>query len=271
MNHFPGFTSKCRKAMTSCEIILSLLDRTYLVRIALSTMLFTVVSAFGQVSYQDSVTYSNQLMRIEQQLMNDLPSITTNWETCMHPYCIVIAEDGTMFDKKSFLADFHPFPKGFSGHITVTKPKIVFHNNTGVFNYVADEFESVFGQTLHTTYSIMKTYIRNDTSWSMISFQIFEIPQLPQAIHVPVSVLQHYTGVYQLADSNTCAITLQNDTLYMQKSGRSKAVLFAETENMFFREVDTRGRKLFMTDEKGKMFLRERRNGQDVVWTRMRQ
>ena len=268
ITHYLGFNGKCREAMTFYEVILLLMEGTYLKLIALSTMFLATVSAFGQVSFQDSVKYTNQLISIEQQLMDDMPSINTNWDKYMSPDCFVIGEDGTMYDKKAFLADFHPFPRGFSGHINVTKPKAVFHSNTGVLNYVADEFEFVFGQTLHTTYNVMKTYIRNDTSWSMISFQIFEIPQLPQATHVPVSVLLQYTGVYQLSDSNTCTITLQNDTLYMQKSGRSKGVLFAETENVFFREADTRGRKLFVTDEKGDMLLRERRNGQDVVWTR---
>ena len=174
-----------------------------------------------------------------------------------------------MYDRKAFLADFHPFPEGFSGQIQVTKPKTVFHDKTAVLYYVADEFESIFGQTLHTTYSVMKTYVRNDTSWAMISFQIFEIPQLPQAIHVPVSELQRYTGLYRLSENDTCAVTVENDTLYMQKSGRSRTALLAETESVFFRVADTRGRKFFMTDEKGAMFLRERRNGQDLIWTRI--
>ena len=270
INHSLGFNGRCHEAITFYEVIVCPMERTYLKIIALSTMLLAAVSAFGQVSFQDSVKYSNQLIGIEQQLMDDMPSINTNWDKYMNPDCFVIAEDGTMYDKKAFLADFHQFPKGFSERIKVTKPKAVFHNNTGVINYVADEFEFIFGQTVHTTYSVMKTYIRNDTSWAMISFQIFEIPQLPQAIHVPVSVLNQYTGVYQLSDSNTCAITLQNDTLYIQKSGRSKAALFAETENVFFREADTRGRKLFVTDGKGAMLVVERRNGQDVVWRRIR-
>ena len=257
--------------MTFSKTVSSLMGKTSIILIPLSTTLLVAVAARGQVSSRDSVTYTNQLIRIEQQLMDDLPGINTNWDTYMNPDCFVIAEDGTMYDKKAFLADFHPFPAGFSGHIEVTMPKTVFHDNTAVIHYVAEELQSVFGQTLHTAYSVMKTFIRKDTSWSMISFQIFEIPRLPQAIRLPVAVLNRYTGVYQLSDSNTCSITVENDTLFMQKSGRSKTALFAETENVFFRTADTRGRKLFVTDGKGTMLLVERRNGQDVVWTRKKQ
>jgi hypothetical protein len=89
--------------------------------------------------------------------------------------------------------------------------------------------------------------------------------------HPPASPeqLKKFKGVYQLSDSNKVYITLANDTLYYQGNNRSKRALFAETENIFFTLADTRGRKVFTSDEQGKMILRERRNGQDVVWKKI--
>lgn len=51
---------------------------------------------------------------------------------------------------------------------------------------------------------------------------------------------------------------------------RAKETLFPETDNVFFRLHDTRGRKFFVEDEQGKMLLRGRRNGEDVVWKRIK-
>jgi hypothetical protein len=250
---------------------------TYLVKknllklIAALIVLSGAVSAFGQVSYADSIRYSNQLISIEQQLMDDLAGgISINWNKCLHENWFVVTEDGSKRDKKTFLADLKPLPKGYSGYIKIIKPKTVFYNNTAVISYVADEYESVFENKLHTNYGVMNTYVRNDTSWTMISSEVFEIPQLPPPIDVPVAILKKYTGLYQLSDSNTCIISLKNDTLFYQRNGRPQFALLPETETIFFRMADTRGRKIFVEDENGIMLMRERRNGQDVIWKRIK-
>jgi len=228
----------------------------------------TFISA--QVSFADSIRFTNQLIRIEQQLMDDVGAgVKVNWEKYMHKDCFIVTEDGIMLTKETFLNGISPFPKGYSGHINVIKPKTVFYNNTAIINFVADEYENVFLNKIHTTYNTIDTYIKNDTSWLMVSLHIFEIPQLPPAIAVSPSVLEKYIGIYQLSDSIACTISLQNDTLFYQRTGRARFPLFAEMENVFFRTADARGRKLFM-EENGIMLMRERRNGQDVTWKRIR-
>ncbi|HMG68442.1 MAG TPA: nuclear transport factor 2 family protein [Chitinophagaceae bacterium] len=242
---------------------------TFVKVFAFSLALLLGLAAISQVSHEDSIKYAKQLIGMEQQLMDDIPSGSIiHWDAYLNKDFFVITEDGSMLDKKTLLETFQPMPKGYSGHINVIKPKIVFHGNTAVIQYVSDEFENVFKNKIHTQYSSMNTYIKSDTSWQMISSQVFEIPLLPPAIKVPVSVLKQYTGIYQLSDSNTCIISIERDTLYYQKSGRSKIALLPETENIFFRLSDARGRKLFVKDENGVMLMRERRNGQDVVWIR---
>jgi hypothetical protein len=239
--------------------------------IFLATIALLHVRTFAQISYADSVAYSRQLIQMEQQFMDDIAvGVTGHYQKYMHPNCFIITEDGTMLGKQAFLADFQPLPKGFSGYIKVIKPKTVFYGNTAVIQYVSDEYENVYESKLHTMYSSMNTYIRTDTLWQMISSTIFEVPLLPPPVKVPASILKKYTGTYQLSDSITCNISLEHDTLFYQRAGRAKTALLPETENIFFRPVDTRGRKLFVTDEKGVMLMRERRNGQDVVWKRIK-
>jgi len=82
--------------------------------------------------------------------------------------------------------------------------------------------------------------------------------------------LKQYAGHYQLADSNTCVISLKNDTLFIMKKTGGPVALFAETENIFFRRADTRGRKIFVKNEKGDMLMLERRNGNDLSWKRIK-
>ncbi len=56
--------------------------------------------------------------------------------------------------------------------------------------------------------------------------------------------------------------------MFIQKNKKSVQALFDDTNNVFFTKIDTRGRKLFVKDATGALLMRERRNGQDVVWRR---
>lgn len=191
---------------------------------------------------------------------------TTLWTKYLDKNFFIVTEDGTRFTRQSFLETFRPLPKGYTGSIQVAQPKISFHDAVAVMAYVADEHETVFGQQLHTTYGTINTYYKTDTSWMMLASEVYEIPQLPPAIRVAPDVLQQYTGVYQLTDTVSCTITYERDTLFIQKKTGAEQALFAETNNVFFRLHDTRGRKIFTKNEAGTMLMLERRNGQDLVW-----
>ena len=218
----------------------------------------------------DSASKAQQIIRLEQTLANALPGDTMPWSRYLAPNWYVTTEDGTGFFKEPFLHDFAAFPPGFSGNIRVTKPVLVFHDKFAVIHYVADEHETVFGQQLHTTYGTVDTWYKSDTSWVMLSMLSFEIPQLPPAIHVDTAILRQYTGTYQLSAERMAVVSLQRDTLFIQKGKNPPEALLAETQRVFFRMSDTRGRKLFVTDEAGNMIMRERRNGQDLVWKKVK-
>jgi hypothetical protein len=237
----------------------------YLVLACLMVSFF--LNSFAQ---EDSAAKAQQIIGIEQTLMNALPGDTVPWNKYLAPNWYITTEDGTGYFREAFLRTFSAFPSGFSGNIQVTKPVLVFHDNTAVIHYVADEHESVFGQQLHTTYGMVDTWYKNDSSWVMLSALTFEIPQLPPAIRVKASVLRQYTGTYQMSADRLAVVSLQRDTLFIQKGKNPPEALLAETENVFFRMSDTRGRKIFVRDASGDMIMRERRNGQDLVWKRIK-
>ena len=113
----------------------------------------------------------------------------------------------------------------------------------------------------------MNVYYRAKGQWKLVGSQVFEVPQLPPGIAVPATVLQQYAGLYALTDTIFCEISVTNDSLFIRKTG-SKEYLIPETENVFCRKSDTRGRKIFMNNADGSMMMLERRNGQDLIWKR---
>src|SRR6185503_214533 len=236
-------------------------------KIVLRAVLLLLVSLRGNAQ-TDSAANARQIIKLEQQLQDALPGDTATWNKYLDPKLHVVDEDGAGAFKKEFLATMGPFPKSISGHVWVTQPVFVFHDNVAVIQYVADEYEQFFNAKLHTSYATTDTWYKTASGWVMLSMQVFEIPALPPAITLDTRVLKQYTGVYKLGDEDTATITLKNDTLFIQKSGRKPDALFAETNNVFFRKSDARGRKLFVEDEVGNMLMLERRNGQDVVWKR---
>ncbi len=238
-------------------------------RIFFSAFLFFVVLPFCNAQ-SDSAAQAAKLMQLEQLLNDDLPGDSSLWSKYLDRQWYIVDEDGNGLTRKDFLQSFRPFPKNVSGYIKITNPVITFHGDIAVVHYVADEHENYYGNQLHTTYGTIDTWYKTDTSWIMLGMQSFEIPALPPAIKVADQTLKMYTGTYRLSDSNVSVITLKNDTLFLQKNQRSPTALLPETMNVFFRYGDARGRKFFVKDDSGQMLMLERRNGQDVIWKRIK-
>ncbi len=225
--------------------------------------LFLVTSLHGQT---DSITKANTLLRIEQALCDALPGDTATWAKYLDPAWHAVTEDGSATNRKDFLLGFSAFSKGVSGHINVIRPLCLFHGNVAVVHYVADEYETVYGQQLHTTYAAADTWYQTGTDWRMISMQIFEIPQLPPAIKPVSADIQKFTGIYELTESKTAEVRWRNDSLLLIKGNHPPELLYEEIDHVFFTKTNTRGRILFVKGESGNRSMIERRNGQDLVW-----
>ena len=214
----------------------------------------------------DSAGKANYLISIEQSLCDALPGDSTTWSKYLDPHWYAITEDGSGTDRKAFLEGFSPFSKGISGNIHVIKPVCLFHEDIAVVHYTADENEIVFNQKLHTSYAVMDTWYKTGNSWKMISMQIFEIPQLPVPVKPITSELKKFIGTYEMTENKTAVISLSGDSLFVQKSNRPRELLYPETDNVFFTPNNTRGRIIFMKEASGQIVMKERRNGQDLVW-----
>ena len=230
---------------------------------------FIFMSIFPHIisAQTDSVLKANTLIRIEQALCDALPGDTATWSKYLDPAWHAVTEDGSETNRKDFLLGFSPFSKGVSGHISVIRPLCLFHGDVAVVHYVADEYETVYGQQLHTTYAAADTWYQTGNRWQMISMQIFEIPQLPPAVKPVLADIQKLTGIYELTENKTAEVRWRNDSLLLIKGNHPPELMYEETGNVFFTKTNTRGRILFVRADSGKMKMIERRNGQDLVWT----
>ena len=230
-------------------------------------LLLSLPFTYGQT---DSAIKAGQIIRLEQRLADALPGDSATWNKYLDPTWHLVDEDGNGSFRAEFLAGFKPWPAAISGHVSVTRPVLGFHGDVAVIQYVADEYETYYGQKLHTTYGTMDVWYKTDTSWMMLSMQDFEIPGFPPSVKVDPAVAKSYTGTYLLSDENLAVVSYKADTLYIQKNNRKAEALYPESKNVFFRRTDARGRKIFITDDTGTKLLLERRNGQDVTWKKIK-
>ncbi len=220
---------------------------------------------------QSKTNIENELINISQEISDAIPAGNKSvWEKYLMDSCFVISEEGDVNTKDYIISQTNPLPKGFSGNIKVTKPTFAFYNNTVVMNFISKEHENVFGQEIHTEYSMCETFVKTDEGWRVLALQVFEIPQHPDPVDVDSSILKKYLGVYQLGDSRIYEITMDDGKLFINRKDKPKEELFAENENTFFTISDTRGVKIFVKDKTGGYNLIARRNGKDIVWVKIK-
>ncbi len=92
----------------------------------------------------------------------------------------------------------------------------------------------------------------------------YNLPKDRKAVSVPESILQSYTGVYELTPTFKITVTLENGSLKAQATGQSEFDLFAETNERFFLKV-VDAQITFVKDNDGKVTgLVLHQNGNDM-------
>ncbi len=237
----------------------------------IAALVFLLGQCHAQVASQDTSTQTAELLAIEQTLLNAVGTgDTLAWKTYLDDSFLLVSEDGSRSTKAELLSSLHPFPRGYTGRINIVQPSIVFSGNLAIMHYVADEYETVFGQQLHTTYATMNVYTHDSTQWRLLSSQVFEIPKAPPRVAVSADVERAYVGTYEMGDSMTYTVTMNGKALYGSRNEKAPQELIPETDNIFFVTGDARGRKLFVKDANGTIQMLPRRNGEDIVWKRRR-
>src|SRR5262245_35058165 len=160
----------------------------------------------------------------EQGLMDAIaPGNKGVWEHVMDPTCVVTTEEGEVLTKAQFLDGFRPLPAGLSGRIQVTDLSVREFPGFALVRYLADESESVFGQSLHGQYRVTDTFRRRGGSWSMVGSQLTVVTRDPPAQQVSHADWPGLVGTYRLLpDGWTFSVELRDGQLV---GGRDPAKL----------------------------------------------
>lgn len=77
------------------------------------------------------------------------------------------------------------------------------------------------------------------------------LPSERKEVHVDPKILDGYVGTYQLAPTFSLTVTREGDHLFLQPTGQSKSVLFAQSDKEYFlKTVDAQ--ITFVTDRQGR-------------------
>jgi len=225
-------------------------------------------SGAGQAEDRDRVLA--QVTALSQKLLDAIPSGDKKvWNEILADDAVYSDEDGRILTKKEIVGELRPLPKGYSGFIKITRPRLVFRPNLAVLAYVAAEEETIFGQLLKTDFPATDVYEKRDGRWRLLSSHVTVIPKQPPATRLALSQLDAYVGTYELAPGVDYVVKRDGESLLGQRTGRREEELFAEADGIFTLK-GYRGRKMFVRDSAGRVIeLRDRRDGNDLVWRRV--
>ncbi len=207
---------------------------------------------------------------LSQKLLDAIPSgDKTVWNEILAEDAVYSDEDGRILTKKEIVDELRPLPKGYSGFIKVTQARLVLRPNVAVLAYVSAEEETIFGQTLKTDFPTTDVYEKRDGRWRLVSSHVTVIRKQPPVIRLAPGQLDAYIGTYELAPGIDYVVKRDGERLLGQRTGRKEEELSAEADGIFTLK-GYRGRKMFLRDSAGRVIeLRDRRDGNDLVWKRV--
>jgi hypothetical protein len=233
-------------------------------------MLLAAGAAFALRSVADEPAITqDELVRRTQELFDSI--VPGNQE----PFRKYFADDAMFFDEKgrnmekpALVKDIQPMPKGYSGTIKLVRPKSHIEGDVAILSYDLDETETIFGQNLKARYHETDTWMRRGGKWQIVAGQVLRYYEDPAPGKADTSKLPSYVGTYRLGPERTMTVNAEDGHLYATRNGRPREELIPEASDIFFRK-GVEGRILFGHSDDGNVTtLIDRRNNEDVVWTK---
>ena len=235
-----------------------------------------IIFATALAHAADAPITQDELVRRTQELYDAIvPGDQAPWKKYFADDCIFSDEKGRTFNKAKLIADITSLPAGYSGSIKVNNVQSRIINDTAVLSYDLDETETIFGQNLTARYHVTDTWLRRSGEWKIIASQAHRYYEDPAIGKIDPKKFGDFVGIYELAPDQTRSVTAEGGNLFVERKGKreqlnKKEQLFPETSDLFFRK-GVEGRILFRYDAHGKVdALIDRRNNEDVVWTKKR-
>jgi Domain of unknown function (DUF4440) len=222
-------------------------------------------------SVDEPVITQDELVRRSQELFDSVaPGNAEPFKKYFAEDAMFFDEKGRSMDKTALVKDVRPMPQGYSGTIKLVRPKSHIEGNVAILSYDLDETETIFGQNLTARYHETDTWMRRGGKWQIIAGQVLRYYEDPAPGKADVSKFQNYVGTYQLGPERKLAVSAEGDHLYSQRTSHARVELIPEASDIFFQK-GVAGRMLFGASADGKVIsLIDRRNNEDVVWTKVK-
>ncbi len=233
---------------------------------------FSVAAGAGEPAKAQAASPATvEWFRVTEQALMDAVATGDKgvWERAMDPSCTVTSEEGEVTSRQEFLDEMRPLPQGLSGGITVRDLTVQEFPGFAVVRYLADEWESVFGQRLTTKYRTTDTFRRDGKSWKMVASHVSVVTQDPPAQPVSGAGWGAFAGTYGLLpDGWTLTVELKDGTLW---GGRDPAKLqrFIPLTPDAFVLTGHLGEWIFVTENGRAVKILNFRKFEPLVWTRV--
>ena len=207
----------------------------------------------------------------EQELADSfLRGDKTAWERVLDPKSMGTSEEGQMTDKQQVLDGLRPLPPGVAGGFAVNELTVQEFSEFAVVRYVADGWQSVFGQMLATKYRITHSFRRDGASWRLVASHVSVVTQDPPPQTVSSAAWPNFVGTYQLLPGGwTLTVELRDGKLYGGRDPKALKPLIPLAPDAFTLSGSL-GEWIFVTDANGRATrIVAIRKTQALVWTRV--
>jgi ketosteroid isomerase-like protein len=228
----------------------------------------TSAVAWRGVANEPAIT-QDELVRRTQELFDSVaPGNAEPFKKYFADDAMFFDEKGRGMDKAALVKDIQPMPKGYSGTIKLVRRKSHIEGDVAILSYDLDETETIFGQNMTARYHETDTWMRRGGKWQIVAAQVLRYYEDPAVGKADTSKFPSYVGTYRLGPERTMTVTSEDGHLYATRNGRPRQELIPEASDIFFRK-GVEGRTLFGHSDDGKVIsLIDRRNNEDVVWTK---
>ena len=235
-----------------------------------------VVVAATFASFRPERVFARQTPRswfqqTEQALMNAIAvGDKAPWDRVLDPRAVITTEEGEIVTKADFLKNLRALPPGLEGGIEVKELTVEEFGSMAVARFLADEWETVFGQRITTKYRITDTFRRDGSTWKLVASHASVVTADPPAQAVDKTGWKAFAGDYQLLpDGWTFHVVLRDGELYGGRDPKDLRRMIPMAPNAFVR-AGTLGEWIFVQAHDGKPEqILNLRKFEPLVWTKV--
>lgn len=180
---------------------------------------------------------------------------------------IFMYSDGRSLNKRQMLDAVAKFPGTYEIHYEDVQVRNFRSSAMVCFRLVYRDSTALDPQPIQ--YLETDTFALRNGRWLMVGVHGTAVPY-PEAheIAVTLAMLDAYVGDYEARDQHY-TITRVGNQLFGQRSGYPKAQWHAESQDLFFVDGDSAGRRIFVRDEAGRVSQMIRVGPEHyAIWTR---